>query len=82
GKTLVAITTAMELKRVGKANLPLLTTLRPLTHQHTAEALKFYPAARVLLCTESDMATDRARKRFADKARLGDWDVVVMSHDQ
>lgn len=82
GKTLVAITTAMELKRVGKATLPVLTTLRPLTHQHTAEALKFYPAARVLLCTESDMATDRARKRFADKARLGDWDLVVMSHDQ
>jgi N12 class adenine-specific DNA methylase len=46
--------------------------------QYTAEFVRLYPCASVLMATKDDLAGDR-RREFVSRVATGDWDAVVMT---
>jgi N12 class adenine-specific DNA methylase len=47
--------------------------------QYTAEFVRLYPCAAVLMATKDDLAGDR-RREFVSRIATGDWDAIVMTH--
>lgn len=80
GKTLVAGATALRLRQLGVVNRPLYIVPGHLVEQAAREIRQAFPTANVLAATRDDMAGER-RRTFAARCALGDWDLVIMSHD-
>lgn len=78
GKSLTMIAAGMELRRLGKARKPLHVVQNACLSQYTAEALRLYPQARVLMATKEDLAGDK-RRAFVARIATGDWDAVIMT---
>lgn len=78
GKTLTAIITTMEMRRLGRWNKPLHVVPNHLLEQYTAEFLRSYPNAKVYMATDDDLSAQR-RKTFVARVATGDWDAVVMT---
>lgn len=78
GKTLTLCALAMELRRTGLAKKPLIVVANKTLPAFTAEFLRLYPAAKVLMMGRDDMEKT-ARRRFVAKVATGDWDAVVMA---
>lgn len=81
GKTLTSQMIAMEWRRLGKANKPLIVALKSTVEQFTREFKEAYPSAKVLLPADSDF-TKANRKRFLSSIATGDYDAIVLSHEQ
>lgn len=81
GKTFEIIGGAMELRRIGKRNKILIATLKANKEAIAADFLKMYPDARILLSQESSM-TPSKRKEFLGRIQTGDYDAIIMHHDQ
>jgi N12 class adenine-specific DNA methylase len=81
GKTLIQIATAMELRRLGMANKPLLIGLKSQIPQLFESFKKAYPLAKVLFPTEKDFDKSN-RKRLLNNIATNDWDAIILSHDQ
>ncbi|MDQ1340581.1 MAG: hypothetical protein QG567_1738 [Campylobacterota bacterium] len=79
GKTFTAIASAMELKRVGKANKPLVVVPKHLVSQWAKEWLELYPNANLLVPTEKDFTPSR-RKLLMSRIATGGYDGVIISH--
>jgi N12 class adenine-specific DNA methylase len=79
GKTFIMIAAVMEMRRLGKANKPLLVTPNHLLHQFVGDCVRFYPNAKVLMASKEDFQGDR-RREFVSRIACGDWDAVVMTH--
>lgn len=79
GKTWVGIIGAMEMRRIGKANKPMIVVPGHLTEQWGAEIRKLYPNAKVLVARKEDFQ-DVNRQKFMAKVATGDWDAVVCAH--
>ena len=78
GKTLVMCAASMELRRLGKAKKPVHVVQNSCLEQYTAELVRLYPQARVLMASKDDLVGDH-RRTFVARIATGDWDAVCMT---
>ena len=81
GKTFTAITSAMELKRTGKAKKPMVVVPNHLVQQWGKEWLELYPNANILLPTKKDFESKR-RKILMSRIATGEYDAIIIAHSQ
>lgn len=81
GKSFEMAAAAMELRRLGLANKPMIIVPNHLTGQMANEFLTLYPTANVLLTTKKDFEKNN-RKRFISKIATGDYDAIIIGHSQ
>ncbi|MCD8109502.1 MAG: N-6 DNA methylase [Clostridiales bacterium] len=81
GKSFEMAAAAMECRRLGLANKPMVVVPKPLVMQMASEFLRLYPGAHVLVATEYDFSKAR-RQQFTARIAMSDFDCVVMSHSQ
>ena len=81
GKTFTMAAIAIEGKRLGLHNKPLITVPKSLTAQVGSDIQKLYPNAKILVVGEDDFTKER-RKNLISKAALNDWDAIVLAHSQ
>lgn len=79
GKTLTLAAITMEKKRLGQWTKPMIAVQNSTLLQFTAEFLRVYPQARVLMMGRDDMAKE-ARKRFVAKIATSNWDAIIVPH--
>ena len=79
GKTFAMIASAMEMRRLGLSNKPMIVVPNHLVGQWSKDILTLYPGANVLAASRKDFAKDR-RKLLFSKIATGDWDMVVVAH--
>ena len=79
GKTYVLIGSAMELRRLGLAQKPLVLVHNATLSQFAASFKSMYPASNVLVATKRDLEMAN-RRRFMGRIVAGNWDAVVMPH--
>ena len=77
GKTFTLITTAMEMRRLGTANKPMIVVQNATVGQFVSQAKFLYPNAKVLTVGEKDR-TAEGRKEFYAKIKYNDWDIIVV----
>jgi len=73
------ICAGMELRRLGKARKPCHLVPNHILEQYTAEFLRAYPSAKVLMATKDDLSGDR-RRTMLSRIATGDWDAVIITH--
>ena len=78
GKTLELIAIAMEMKRLGIANKPLLVVQNSTLGQFARTFTEVYPAAKVMVATKDDL-NPQNRARFMARIATGNWDAIVMA---
>jgi N12 class adenine-specific DNA methylase len=76
--TYTMIGAAMELRRTGLANRPLVVVQNATLGQFATSFMKMYPNARVLVATKDDLGTG-SRQLFLSRITTGNWDAVVMA---
>ncbi|MBO5128471.1 MAG: DEAD/DEAH box helicase family protein, partial [Clostridia bacterium] len=81
GKTFEMVAAAMESKRLGLCNKPLLAVPNHLTEQWASEFLRLYPSANILVTTKKDFEPAN-RKKFCARIATGNYDAVIMGHSQ
>lgn len=81
GKTFTMIAAAMEKKRLGLHNKPLFVVPNHLVEQWAGEFLRLYPCANVLITGKGDFSKNN-RQKFCARIATGNYDAVIMSHDQ
>jgi len=79
GKTAVCVIASMELRRLGFANKPCHVVPNHMLAQYTAEFVRLYPNASVLMATKEDLEGNR-RRELVSRIATGDWDAVVITH--
>ncbi|HFE3442943.1 TPA: SNF2-related protein [Klebsiella aerogenes] len=79
GKTLVAIGTVMESRRMGLLKKPLVVVPNHLLNQWKEEFYKLYPTANILVATKDDFSKENRQRLFSHIA-TGDWDAVIVAH--
>ena len=81
GKTLEFVTSVMERKRLGLCNKPLIVVPKHIINQTASEFFKAYPNANLLVANDKDFSKDK-RKEFISRIATGNWDAVILSHEQ
>ena len=81
GKTFEMIASAMESKRLGLCTKSIVVVPNHLTEQTSAEWLRLYPAANILVTTKKDFETAN-RKKFCARIATSDIDAVIIGHSQ
>lgn len=81
GKTYEMVTIAMESKRIGLCNKPILTMPNHIVEQFASDFLKLYPSSNILVTTKKDFAKNN-RKKFCSKIATGDFDAILIGHSQ
>ncbi|MDF3831449.1 DEAD/DEAH box helicase [Cupriavidus basilensis] len=79
GKTAVCVIASMELRRLGFVSKPCHVVPNHMLAQYTAEFVRLYPNASVLMATKEDLEGDR-RRELVSRIATGDWDAVVITH--
>ena len=79
GKTAVCVIASMELRRLGFANKPCHVVPNHMLAQYTAEFVRLYPNASVLMASKEDLEGNR-RRELMSRIATGDWDAVVITH--
>jgi len=79
GKTAVCVIASMELRRLGFVNKPSHVVPNHMLAQYTAEFVRLYPNASVLMASKEDLEGDR-RRELVSRIATGDWDAVVITH--
>lgn len=79
GKTIIGTAIAMEARRLGLAQKPLIVVHNATLEQFATTMSQMAPTARVLVARKSDLAGPK-RKEFMGRVRAGEWDAVVMAH--
>lgn len=83
GKTAEMVIGAMELKRLGMANKPMVVVPNHMLEQFTREWLELYPQARLLSAGSEDIKASgtnaTARRRFVARAAANDWDGIIIT---
>jgi N12 class adenine-specific DNA methylase len=79
GKTFTMVAGAIEMRRLGIAQKPMIVVPNHMLGQFTNELFQLYPNAKVLAPSENET---KASKRLELMARIstGDWDAVVVTH--
>jgi hypothetical protein len=81
GKTLVMITGAMEMRRLGIAQKPLLLCMKANVADIATDFLKAYPSAKILAPDPQKDFTRIKRQGIFASIAANDWDAVIMTHD-
>lgn len=79
GKTAVCAIAGMELRRLGFAAKPCHVVPNHMLAQYTAEFVRLYPNAAVLMAGKEDLEGER-RRELVSRIATGDWDAVVITH--
>ncbi len=79
GKTYTLIALAMEMKRLGKANRPMIIVENATLSQFSAAFRTAYPNANLLVADEKSFAGAK-RRGFVARIATGDYDCIVMPH--
>ena len=79
GKTAVCVIASMELRRLGFIAKPCHVVPNHMLAQYTAEFVRLYPNASVLMASKEDLEGDR-RRELVSRIATGDWDAVVITH--
>jgi N12 class adenine-specific DNA methylase len=79
GKTATMVIAGMEMKRLGLVSKPAYVVPNHMLEQWSAEFLRTYPLANVLVATK-ESTTKAARKEFVARCATGEWDAVVITH--
>lgn len=81
GKTFEMAAAAMESRRLGLAQKPMIVVPNHLVGQWANEFLQLYPSANLLVARKKDFET-RNRKKFCGRIATGDYDAVIIGHSQ
>ncbi len=81
GKTFEMVAIAMESKRLGLCNKPIITVPNHIVEQFASDFLKLYPSANILVTTKKDFMKNN-RKKFCSKIATGDFDAILIGHSQ
>ena len=81
GKTLVMVSGAMEMRRLGIAQKPLLLCMKANVADVAADFLKAYPSAKILAPDPQKDFTRQKRQGIFASIAANDWDAVIMTHD-
>lgn len=83
GKTAEMVMGAMELKRLGMVNKPLIVVPGHMLEQFTREWLELYPQAVLLSAATEDLSAKGSnvnrRQQFVARAAANDWDGIIMT---
>lgn len=79
GKSLEMICGSMELRRLGTAKKPFHVVPNHMLLQYSAEFMRAYPNASVLMATKDDFRKDK-RQAFMARCATGNWDAVLLTH--
>ena len=80
GKTATMFMAAAKLKALGLAQKPLIIVVPSTLEQIARDGKRLFPNAKILMAGKDDLRDARARKLFAARCAMEDWDAVVMSH--
>jgi N12 class adenine-specific DNA methylase len=80
GKTATMFMAAAKLKALGLAQKPLIVVVPSTLEQIARDGKRLFPNSRILMAGKDDLRDARARKLFAARCAMEDWDAVVMSH--
>ena len=81
GKTFEMVAAAMESKRLGLCNKPMIAVPNHIVEQFASEFLQLYPSANILVTTKKDFET-KNRKKFCSRIATGDYDAIIIGHSQ
>ncbi len=81
GKTLIMCCAAMEMKRLGLVNKPMIIGLKANIHEIAQTFCTAYPNARVLYPGKEDFTPNNRMKIF-DQIKNNNWDTVILTHEQ
>lgn len=81
GKSMIMIVAAMEMKRLGLVNKPMIIAMKANVGQIAETFRKAYPNAKLCFPTGKDMSGENS-KEFMSQIANNDWDCVIMSHNQ
>lgn len=79
GKTLILCAIAMKSRQTGRANKPMIVVKNNTLLQFTAEFMRVYPDAQVLMMSKDDFTKEK-RKQFVAKIAMNDWDAIIAPH--
>ncbi len=79
GKTFQMVIAAMEQKRLGLKQKPMIVVPNHMLQQFAHEWQMLYPAARLMVADENNFHTDN-RRRFVSRVALSDLDGVIITH--
>ncbi len=79
GKTAVMTTAAMEMKRLGLANKPMIVVPNHLVEQWGAAFLALYPHANIFVAGQDAFAAGNRQKAMS-RIATGNYDAVIVSH--
>lgn len=80
GKTDVLVAAGMELKRLGRTQLPCYVVPNHIVGQFASMMVNLYPQIRLLTIDKGDISP-KSRELLAAKVTTGDWDAVLISHE-
>jgi len=81
GKTFEMVAIAMESKRLGLCNKPIITVPNHIVEQFASDFLRLYPSSNILVTTKKDFSKNN-RKKFCSKIATGDFDAILIGHSQ
>lgn len=81
GKTLTAICSIMEQKKLGIVNKPLIVVPNHLVNQWSSEFLTAYPEAKLLIAKDKSMSKEK-RAEFLAQIANGNYDAIIMKQTQ
>ena len=81
GKTLIMCCAAMEMKRLGLANKPMIIGLKANIHEIAQTFCTAYPNACVLYPGKEDF-TPANRMKIFNEIKNNNWDAVILTHEQ
>ena len=77
GKTFTMITTAMEMRRLGIANKPMIVVQNATLEDFVKDFYKLYPGANILAPGKDERSAEN-RKRLFNLIATGDFDAIVI----
>jgi|GEM_PF-6066774 len=81
GKSFMMIASAMEMKRLGLCRKSLIVVPKATVPQMYSEFKRLYPNSNALMITSGNF-TKKKRAQFLANVALGNYDAIIMSHDQ
>ncbi|MDZ7650271.1 MAG: helicase-related protein [Cytophagales bacterium] len=81
GKTLIMVAAAMEMRRLGIAQKPLIICMKANVADVARDFLKSYPNAKVLAPDPQKDFTKQKRQRIFASIAANEWDAVIITHD-
>lgn len=81
GKSFEMDAIVMEMRRIGIAKKPIMVVPKAIVSQTEAEFLHLFPTAHLLVANTKNFSR-KQRMEFLARAQMGDYDCIIMSHEQ